>query len=124
MNTLTENLHTFGYAQQDISLADLQTTKYRINELTEFMDAYTSNYLTYGTTETLKKLYCLNLTKKQDREYKTPQNRLLISFDVSKLTETDRTFLMMINFEHTKLTQTQFEHLAQLLTQFEQLCYI
>ena len=88
------------------------------------MDAYTSNYLTYGTSETLKKLYCLNLTKQQDREYKTQQNRFLISFDVSKFTETDRNFLIMINFEHTKLTQTQFEHLAQLLTQFELLCYI
>ena len=51
----------FGYAQQDISLNDFQTTKYCNNELTEFMDAYTSNYLTQGTSETLKKLYCLNL---------------------------------------------------------------
>ena len=32
-----------GYAQQDISLNGFQTAKYRINELTEFMDAYTSN---------------------------------------------------------------------------------
>ena len=30
-----------GYAQQDVSLNDYQTTKYGINELTEFMDAYT-----------------------------------------------------------------------------------
>ena len=28
-----------GYAQQDVSLNNFQTTKYRINELTEFMDA-------------------------------------------------------------------------------------
>ena len=52
-----------AYAQLDISLADLQITKYRFNELTDFMDAYPSNYLTHGTSETLKKLYCLNLTK-------------------------------------------------------------
>ena len=37
------------YAQQHISLNDYRTTKYRINELTEFMDAYTLNYLTQGT---------------------------------------------------------------------------
>ena len=30
-----------GYAQQDVSLNDYQTTKYRINEFTEFIDAYT-----------------------------------------------------------------------------------
>ena len=46
-----------GYAQQDISLNDYQNTKYRINELTEIMDAYTLNYLTQGTSETLKKLF-------------------------------------------------------------------
>ena len=57
-----------GYAQQDVSLNDYQTTKYRIYELTEFMDAYTINYLTQGKTETLKKLYCLNLSKQQERE--------------------------------------------------------
>ena len=62
-----------GYAQQDISLTDLQTTKYRINELTEFMEAYTSNYHTNGASETLKKFFCLNLTKQQQREYKTQQ---------------------------------------------------
>ena len=50
--TLVKGL--IGYAQQDISLSDYQTTKYRINELTEFMDAYTSNYLIQGTLETLK----------------------------------------------------------------------
>ena len=32
-----------GYAQKDISLTDYQTTKYRINELTDFTDAYTLN---------------------------------------------------------------------------------
>ena len=42
-----------GYAQQDVSFIDLQTTKCRINELTEFMDAYTANYLTHGSSETL-----------------------------------------------------------------------
>ena len=45
-----------GYAQQDVWLNDFQTTKYRINELTELMDAYNSNYLTQSTSETLKKL--------------------------------------------------------------------
>ena len=44
-----------GYAQHDVLLNDYKKTKYRINELTEFMDAYTSNYLTQGTSETLKK---------------------------------------------------------------------
>ena len=60
-----------GYAQQDISLNDYQTAKYRINELTEFMDAYTLNYLIQGTSETLIKLYCLNLSKQQEREYES-----------------------------------------------------
>ena len=48
-----------GYEQQDVSLDDYQTTKYRINELTEFMDAYTSNYLTQGASEKLKKALLL-----------------------------------------------------------------
>ena len=43
-----------GYAEQDVSFNDYQTTKYRINELTEIMDAYTLNYFTQGTSETLK----------------------------------------------------------------------
>ena len=47
-----------GYAQQDISFHDFQTTKYRINELTEFMDAYISNFFAQCKSETLKKLYC------------------------------------------------------------------
>ena len=42
-----------GYAQQDVSLNDYQTTKYRINELTEFLDTYNSNYITKGTVGTL-----------------------------------------------------------------------
>ena len=45
----------FGYAQQDVSLNDYQTTRYRINEVTDFMDAYYSNYQTQGTLETLRK---------------------------------------------------------------------
>ena len=36
------------------SLDDYQTIRYCINELAEFMDAYTLNYLTQGTSETLK----------------------------------------------------------------------
>ena len=39
-----------GYAQQYSTLNDFQTTKSRINELTDLMDAYTSNYLTQGTS--------------------------------------------------------------------------
>ena len=50
--TLTKGI--VGYAQQDVSMNDYHTTKYRVNELTEFMDAYTSNYLMQGTSETLK----------------------------------------------------------------------
>ena len=113
---------TIGNGKQDISLNDYQTSKYRINQLTEFMDAYTLNYLTQGSSETLKKLYCLNLSKQQEREIKAQQKKFTIHFDVSKFTETDREFLTMFNFEHTKLTQTQFENLAQLLTQFRK-CY-
>ena len=86
--------------------------KYRIIELTEFMDAYTSNYLIQGKSETLKKLYCVNLTKEQDREYKSQQNKFHIPFDVSKFTEADRDFLAMLNFEHTKLTRLPIEKLA------------
>ena len=80
IHTLIQNLFHYpltlvkeiiGYAQQDISLNDYKTTKYRINELTEFMDAYTLNYLTQSTSETLKKLYCLNLSKQHEREYKS-----------------------------------------------------
>ena len=98
-----------GYAQQNIPLNDYQTTKYRINELTEFMAAYTLNYLTLGTSETLKKLYCLNLSKQQEREYKLQQKKFTIRFDVSKFIEKDKEFLTMFNFEHANLTQTQFE---------------
>ena len=36
---LTLMKEIMGYAQQDVSLNDYQTTKYRVNELTEFMDA-------------------------------------------------------------------------------------
>ena len=53
-----------GDTQQDVFLINLQTTRYRINELTEYMDANTANYLTHGTSDTLKKLYCLNITTK------------------------------------------------------------
>ena len=49
--TLVKGL--IGYAQQEVSLNDYQTTKYRINELTELIEAYNSNYLTQGTSETL-----------------------------------------------------------------------
>ena len=100
-----------GYAQQEISLNDLQTTNYRINEHREFMDAYISNYFTYGSSDTLKYFYWLNLSEQQERECKSQQKRFHIPFDVSHFTESDRNFLTMFNFEHTKLTQTQFEQL-------------
>ena len=64
-----------GYAKQEIPLSDFQTTKFRINELTEFMDAYTSKYLTQETSETLNKFYCLNFTKQQNRGYKSQQKK-------------------------------------------------
>ena len=66
---------TIGYAQQDVSLNDYQTKKCHINELTEFMDAYTLNYLEQGTSDTLRKLYCLNLSKQQERKYKSQQKK-------------------------------------------------
>ena len=86
------------------------------------MDAYNVNYLTQGTSETLKKLYCPNLTEEQESEYKSQQKKFHIQFDVTKVTKSDREFLTIFNFEHIKLTQTQFEELAQLLTRFRQ-CY-
>ena len=43
-----------GYAQQDTSHTDFETTKYCINDLTVFMDPYTSNYLTRGTSYNTK----------------------------------------------------------------------
>ena len=93
-----------GYAQEDVSLNDDQTTKSRLNELTEFMDAYTVNYLTQGTSEIPKNLYCLNLSKQKEREYKSQQKKLTIPTAVSKFTKTDKEFLTMFNFEHTRLT--------------------
>ena len=82
------------------------------------MDDYTLNYLTQGTSKTLKKLYCLNLSKQKEQEYKSQQKKFTICFDVPKFTETDKELLTTFNFENTKPTQTQFEKLAQLLTQF------
>ena len=104
-----------GYAQQDVSLNDYQTTKYRVNEITEFMDAYNSSYLTQGISETLKKLYCLIFTKQQEQEYKSQKKKFNVPFDITKFTQPNREFLTMFNFEHTKLTQFQFENLAELL---------
>ena len=43
----------------------------------ELMDAYTLNYLTQGTPETLKKLYCLNLSKQQEHEDKSQQKNAM-----------------------------------------------
>ena len=47
--------------------------KYRINDLIEIMNAYTANNFTQDESETLNKLYCLNLTKHQKYEYKSQQ---------------------------------------------------
>ena len=94
--TLTKGI--IGYAQQDVSINHYQTTKYRVNELTEFMDAYNSNYLTRGTSETQKKLYCLNLTKQQEKEYKSQQMKFHIPFDVSNFTQSNKEFLYHVQF--------------------------
>ena len=64
----------------------------------------------------------MNRSKQQERENKSQQKKFTIPFDISKFTETDKDFLTIFNFEHTKLTQPQFEQLAQLLTQFHK-CY-
>ena len=66
------------------------------------MDAYISNYLAQGTSQTLKKLYCLNPTKQQSREHQSQHKKILEPFDVSKFIELDRDFLKMFHFEHTK----------------------
>ena len=50
---LTFMKRLIGFAQQDVSLSDLQTMEYCINELKEVMGAYTTNYLTHGKSETL-----------------------------------------------------------------------
>ena len=76
------------------------------------MDAYTSNYFTHGTLETLKKFYWLKLIKQQERENKTQQRTFHITFDISMFTKIDKNFRKIINFEHT---QTQFEQLERLL---------
>ena len=83
------------------------------------MDAYFLNYLTQGTSETLKKLYCINLSKQQESGYKSQQKKFTITFDVSKFTKTNKDFLTMFKIEHTKLTQAQFEKSAELLMQFQ-----
>ena len=101
-----------GYAQQDASLNDNQTTKYCFDKITEIVDFYTSNYLTQGTSETLKKLYCLNLSKQWERKYKSKQTIFTIPFDVSIITETDKKLFTIFNFEHTKLTRTKFKKIS------------
>ena len=56
-NPLTLVKRLIGYAQQAVSLTDLQTTQYCIHELTEFIDDYTSKYLTHGASKTIEKLF-------------------------------------------------------------------
>ena len=97
---LTFVKRTIGYAQQGIYLHDFQTTKYPINELTEFVDAYISNYFAQGTSETHKKLYCLNLTEQQEREYKAQQKknsqnnlRLEIHRIITRFSQNEHNFL-------------------------------
>ena len=70
------------------------------------------NYYLYVIVDALKhskKLFCLNLTKQQEREYKTQQKTFYVPFDTSWFTDKDKSFLIMFNFEHTKFKQTQFE---------------
>ena len=66
--TLTNGL--IGYVQHDISLIARYTKKFCIKEVSEFMNAYIAKILANGTSQTLKELYFLNLTKQQEREYK------------------------------------------------------
>ena len=108
-----------AYLQQDVSLMYLHTMKYCIIVLTEFMNAYTADYRTYGFSETLKKLNCLNLTKQQEREYKAQQKSFHIPFDTSMFAETEKKFFRIFNFEQTKLNQKPIEQLTQLLLQYE-----
>ena len=60
------------------------------------MDAYTLSYITQGISDQLEKLYCLNLTKQQEREYRTQQKKFHIPFDVSNLTKSNREFLICL----------------------------
>ena len=53
------------------------------------MDAYTSNYRTQGTSEMLIKLYCLNLTKRQEREYKEKHFLQMFNFETNENIETN-----------------------------------
>ena len=86
------------------------------------MDAHTTKYHTHGTSETLKKLYCLNLTKQQERDYKVHKETFQVPFDTSLFTETEKPILQMFNLIHQKLKQEQFEHLAPLLIPYKN-CY-
>ena len=49
--TLAKGL--LGYAQQEVLRTAPQTTKYGINKLTDFMDAYSTSYPTHGLTHLL-----------------------------------------------------------------------
>ena len=53
-------------------------TKHRINELTYIMDAHTAKYLTHKTSETLKELYFLILTRQQEQEKRAQQKKAFI----------------------------------------------
>ena len=56
------------------------------------MDAYTSNYFEYCLLKLLKKLYCLNIAKQQERDYKAHQKTFNIPFDMSMFTDTETNF--------------------------------
>ena len=64
------------------------------------MDAFTANYRTHDISETNKKLYCLDLTKQQENEYKSQEENFHIPFETSLFSETEKNFLQMFNFEH------------------------
>ena len=89
-----------GFAQQDVSLNDLQTMKYCIKELTEFIDSYTTNYLTHGKSE---KLYCFYLTKQQEREHKYIINKKRFIY----LLKSHNTQNPIENFSHRSISNTQ-----------------
>ena len=54
------------------------------------MDTYTPFSLTYGTSETTKKLYCLNVTMQQEFEYKSQQKTFYIPIDNFSRSDTDK----------------------------------
>ena len=86
------------------------------------MDNYSENYLKHGTSDALNKLYCLNLTKQQERECKAKQKIFHTQFDTSMFSDTDKKIRGMCSFEYTKLKQKLFEQIAKFLLNYKH-CY-